>query len=135
MTISMIRLSQCTLLTNRELMEYLRMSTRERLVENHTLILRPSTNYCLSTHCPAQEINGLANVWYRKFFPKISASRQREGIKKLGVFKKWFEDSVVAIDEDGCTESLLLLPWTFGKPDYRDLYRGEVESIPLGEWS
>lgn len=53
----------------------------------------------------------------------MTEKMREEGVEQLAVFKKWFESDILPVDENGCSENLLLLPWTVGAPDYRDLYR------------
>ncbi len=44
-------------------------------------------------------------------------------MQRLGVFKSWFDQHVIPQSEDGQSSALMVLPWTNGKPDYRDRYR------------
>jgi len=55
--------------------------------------------------------------------PGMTEEMREQGLEQLAVFKQWVESDILPIDSHGSSESLLLLPWTFGKPDYRDLYR------------
>ena len=55
--------------------------------------------------------------------PTMTEDMREKGVNQLAVFKKWFESDILPVDGDDCSENLLLLPWTFGQPDYRDLYR------------
>ncbi|KFY97379.1 hypothetical protein V500_02097 [Pseudogymnoascus sp. VKM F-4518 (FW-2643)] len=54
--------------------------------------------------------------------PSMTVQMREKGIEQLAVFKKWVQSDILPVDEHGCSEKLLLLPWTFGQPDYRDLY-------------
>ncbi|KAH8123687.1 amidase signature enzyme [Trichoderma asperelloides] len=48
--------------------------------------------------------------------------KMRKGEKEIEVFRAWFERYVLQADENGCSESILVLPWTKGEPSYRDEY-------------
>lgn len=57
------------------------------------------------------------------FLPSISRAQQEEGLRRLGIYQTWFYQHIIPLSEDRCPESLLVLPWTNGEPDYRDKYR------------
>lgn len=59
--------------------------------------------------------------------PKQTVEGQKQGEKEIEVFRTWFEKYVLQADEDGCSETILVLPWTQGEPSYRDEY-GEYVS-------
>lgn len=65
-------------------------------------------------------------MYRRQFLPTQTKEMQRQGEKEIGIFRSWFEKHVMLTDEDGCSESMLLLPWTQGRPSYRDEYREQV---------
>ena len=46
-----------------------------------------------------------------------------EALKEGEVFREWFDQIIAPPREDRSSESLLLVPWAQGKPDYRDCYR------------
>lgn len=39
------------------------------------------------------------------------------------MFKSWYAANILPPAEDGFSDTLLLLPWSTGKPVYRDEYR------------
>ncbi|KAI6091685.1 putative glutamyl-tRNA amidotransferase subunit A [Hypoxylon rubiginosum] len=59
----------------------------------------------------------------RDWLPSITTNQQEEALRRLQVYRDWFYEHVMPPSKDGCPESLLVLPWTDGKPDYRDKYR------------
>ncbi|KAJ5113150.1 amidase [Penicillium angulare] len=61
--------------------------------------------------------------WKMKFLPNQTIEMQREGEKQVMVFRNWFHKHVMQKDDEGCAESILVLPWTNGQPSYRDEYR------------
>jgi Asp-tRNA(Asn)/Glu-tRNA(Gln) amidotransferase A subunit family amidase len=58
-----------------------------------------------------------------QWLPAMGREQQKQGLEEMSVFKKWFEESILQVDADGYPEAIVLLPWTFGEPDYRDVYR------------
>ena len=47
----------------------------------------------------------------------------------MKVFKAWFEEHVVPPAESGCSDTLLVLPWSNGEPNYRDTYRDSAQKF------
>ncbi|KAI4861594.1 putative glutamyl-tRNA amidotransferase subunit A [Hypoxylon rubiginosum] len=69
----------------------------------------------------------------RDWLPSITSAQQEEGLRRLRVYRTWFYKHIMPHSEDGCPESLLVLPWTDGEPDYRDKYRkGPQEFTGVG---
>ncbi|KAL8743135.1 MAG: hypothetical protein Q9190_004474 [Brigantiaea leucoxantha] len=62
-----------------------------------------------------------------KWLPTVTSEMHQQALKELGVFKEWFESNIIPVSKDGDSEALLLLPWTTGIPDYRDIYRHKPE--------
>ncbi|KAL7924435.1 amidase signature domain-containing protein [Trichoderma austrokoningii] len=60
--------------------------------------------------------------WKLEFLPTQTIKGQKKGEKEVEVFRAWFEKYVLQADENGCSETILVLPWTQGKPSYRDEY-------------
>ncbi|KFZ23395.1 hypothetical protein V502_02124 [Pseudogymnoascus sp. VKM F-4520 (FW-2644)] len=65
---------------------------------------------------------GYAESQTVEWAPSMTVQMREKGIEQLAVFKKWVQSDILPVDEHGCSEKLLLLPWTFGQPDYRELY-------------
>ncbi|CAG8371447.1 unnamed protein product [Penicillium salamii] len=61
--------------------------------------------------------------WKMEFLPSQTVESQKQGEKEIGIFRTWFEKHVMLTDADGCSETILVLPWTQGQPSYRDEYR------------
>ncbi|KAL2369276.1 amidase [Blastomyces gilchristii SLH14081] len=61
--------------------------------------------------------------WKMEFLPKQTLESQKRGQKEIEIFRRWFEQNVMLADENGCSESILVLPWTKGEPSFRDEYR------------
>lgn len=57
------------------------------------------------------------------YLPTITDQQEKEGIRRWNVFKDWYEAHILPPATDGFSDTLLLLPWSSGKPDYRDTYR------------
>ncbi|KKZ66861.1 hypothetical protein EMCG_07467 [[Emmonsia] crescens] len=72
-------------------------------------------------HAPALNPQLQWKMW--EFLPKQTMEMQKRGEKEVGIFRSWFEKHVMLADEDGCSESILVLPWTQGQPNFRDEYR------------
>ncbi|KAM0463187.1 hypothetical protein ACHAPV_003314 [Trichoderma viride] len=60
--------------------------------------------------------------WKMEFLPTQTIEGQKQGEKEIEAFRAWFEKYVLQADEDGCSETILVLPWTQGEPSYRDEY-------------
>lgn len=58
-----------------------------------------------------------------KTAPSVTKEMHEDGHKTRGVFKRWAEEVLLKSDGEGNSESILILPWTSGEPDYRDIYR------------
>ncbi|CAG7975139.1 unnamed protein product [Penicillium salamii] len=61
--------------------------------------------------------------WKMEFLPSQTVEMQKQGEKEIEIFRTWFEKHVMLTDQDGCSETILVLPWTQGQPSYRDEYR------------
>ncbi|KAJ5481278.1 amidase [Penicillium sp. IBT 31633x] len=61
--------------------------------------------------------------WKMEFLPSQTVEKQKQGEKEIEIFRTWFEKHVMLTDEDGCSETILVLPWMQGQPSYRDEYR------------
>ncbi|RMZ48130.1 hypothetical protein AFCA_011192 [Aspergillus flavus] len=59
----------------------------------------------------------------RGYLPTITDEQEKEGLKRWKIFKSWYETNILPPAIDGFSDTLLLLPWSTGKPDYRDTYR------------
>ncbi|KAF2489454.1 putative glutamyl-tRNA amidotransferase subunit A [Lophium mytilinum] len=69
----------------------------------------------------------------RSYLPStLEPNRQREGVELMETFRKWYEDKVVPAAEDGCSDTLMVLPWSKGEPDYRDKYRESAQKFTGG---
>jgi len=47
----------------------------------------------------------------------------------MRVFADWYEQHVVPPAQDGCSDTLLVLPWSKGEPEYRDRYRESAQKF------
>jgi hypothetical protein len=45
------------------------------------------------------------------------------------VFRDWYEEHVVPRAKNGCSDTLLVLPWSKGAPVYRDRYRESAQKF------
>ncbi|CAG8226063.1 unnamed protein product [Penicillium salamii] len=59
----------------------------------------------------------------RGYLPTVTDEQEKEGVRRWNVFKAWYEAHILPPATDGFSDTLLLLPWSSGKPDYRDTYR------------
>ncbi|CAG8176305.1 unnamed protein product [Penicillium salamii] len=59
----------------------------------------------------------------RGYLPTVTDEQEKEGVRRWNVFKAWYEVHILPPATDGFSDTLLLLPWSSGKPDYRDTYR------------
>lgn len=57
------------------------------------------------------------------YLPTITDQQEKEGIRRWNVFKDWYEAHILPPATNGFSDTLLVLPWSSGKPDYRDTYR------------
>lgn len=57
------------------------------------------------------------------WLPTITAEQHKEGTKRWQLFKSWYETNILPPAVEGFSDTLLLLPWSKGEPDYRDRYR------------
>ncbi|CAG7977406.1 unnamed protein product [Penicillium salamii] len=57
------------------------------------------------------------------YLPTVTDEQEKEGVRRWNVFKAWYEAHILPPATDGFSDTLLLLPWSSGKPDYRDTYR------------
>ena len=68
------------------------------------------------------------------WLPTITSEMHEHGVKKLSIFQTWFEENLIgpSSEEDGTSDALLLLPWTTGIPNYRDVYRPQPDWAGYG---
>ncbi|KAK0732130.1 amidase signature domain-containing protein [Lasiosphaeris hirsuta] len=60
----------------------------------------------------------------RDYLPTVTASQQAEAVERLDAFREWFYENVMPpSQDDGYSESIMVLPWTDGVPVYRDTYK------------
>lgn len=59
----------------------------------------------------------------RSYTPTVTAEQKRKGEELSGVFHDWFYKHIMPPAEDGYSSSIIVLPWTNGKPSYRDEYK------------
>lgn len=59
----------------------------------------------------------------RDWLPTITLDEQTEGIRRLRVYKTWFYEQVMSLSDDGCIDTLIVLPWSNGDLEFRDKYR------------
>jgi len=67
-----------------------------------------------------------------EWLPTVTSDMHQEGLKKMSIFRSWFEKQLIPHSEVGTSEALLLLPWTTGTPDYRDVYRPQPDWAGYG---
>lgn len=60
-----------------------------------------------------------------EWLPTVTPEMHEEAINQLGAFQEWFEDNLIPASKERESEALLLIPWTTGDPDYRDIYRNK----------
>ncbi|CAO1597918.1 hypothetical protein XANCAGTX0491_001707 [Xanthoria calcicola] len=66
------------------------------------------------------------------WLPTVTAAMHEQAIKQLGIFQEWFEGNIIPPSKEGESEALLLIPWTTGRPDYRDIYRDKPDWAGYG---
>jgi len=59
----------------------------------------------------------------RDYNPTVTKEKQAKGVELLKVFGSWWEKNIMSASKDGCTDTILVVPWSKGEPDYRDTYR------------
>jgi hypothetical protein len=47
----------------------------------------------------------------------------------MKVREEWYEKNVIPPAEDGCSDTLFVLPWSNGEPEYRDSYRESAQNF------
>jgi hypothetical protein len=57
------------------------------------------------------------------FLPNISEEDHAEGVREQRIFKQWFEANIIKPASNGCSDTIMILPWSSGEPDYRDEHR------------
>lgn len=67
-----------------------------------------------------------------KWLPTITSEMHGQASIQLGVFQEWFEKNFIPASKEGESQALLLIPWTTGKPDYRDIYRDKPDWAGYG---
>lgn len=73
--------------------------------------------------CSAANVSYILTVSNRKYTPTITQEQQVEGDRRIKVYQDWFYTHVMPPAEDGYSSSIMALPWTTGKPEYRDTYK------------
>lgn len=69
-----------------------------------------------------------------EWLPTVTSEMHEQAVNQLGVFREWFEGNIIPASKAGETEAVLLIPWTTGNPDYRDMYRDKPDWAGYG-WS
>ncbi|GAB1213250.1 hypothetical protein ATERTT37_002399 [Aspergillus terreus] len=59
----------------------------------------------------------------RGYLPTVTDEQEKAGTRRWNVFESWYTTNVLPPAQEGFSDTLLLLPWSSGKPDYRDTYR------------
>ncbi|KAF2642198.1 hypothetical protein P280DRAFT_396785 [Massarina eburnea CBS 473.64] len=62
-------------------------------------------------------------------FKRYVRMNHKKGVELMQTFRIWYEDNVVPASVNGCSETLLVLPWSNGAPDYRDKYRESAQKF------
>ena len=57
------------------------------------------------------------------FLPTLTQEQYEEGRREQQIFKHCFESQVIAPVDKGCSNTITVLPWSKGQPDYRDEHR------------
>ena len=57
------------------------------------------------------------------WLPTVKEEERKEGHRQLALFKSWYEANILPPAVEGFSDTLLLLPWSTGKPNYRNEYR------------
>ncbi|CZR60710.1 uncharacterized protein PAC_10606 [Phialocephala subalpina] len=66
----------------------------------------------------------------RDYLPTVTEEQQKKGIELLNTFRSWCEKNVIpSSDESRCTDTIMVLPWSNGEPDYRDKYRESAQKF------
>lgn len=61
---------------------------------------------------------------YRDWLPLQTEAKQEEGIALMEMYRTWFKKNLIPVaNEDGCSKALLVLLWSNGELEYRDIYR------------
>jgi hypothetical protein len=47
----------------------------------------------------------------------------------MKVFEEWYQEHLMPPAEDGCSDTILVLPWSDGEPSYRDEYRESAQKF------
>lgn len=58
-----------------------------------------------------------------------SKENQDKGLELLHTFRSWYEENVIPASTNGCTDTIPVLPWSDGEPDYRDTYRKSAQKF------
>ncbi|GES66012.1 glutamyl-tRNA(gln) amidotransferase subunit A [Aspergillus terreus] len=59
----------------------------------------------------------------RDYLPTVTDEQEKEGTRRWNVFESWYTTNVLPPAQEGFSDTLLILLWSSGKPDYRDTYR------------
>lgn len=57
------------------------------------------------------------------WLPTVTEENEKEGILRWQVFKTWYDANILPHADDGMSDTLIILPWSSGEPEYRDKYR------------
>ncbi len=66
---------------------------------------------------------------YRDYLPTVTEEQQKEGVELLKTFRSWWEKNVIPSSDSGCINTIMVLPWSNGEPDYRDKYRESAQKF------
>ncbi|KAK0112717.1 hypothetical protein ONS95_014453 [Cadophora gregata] len=66
----------------------------------------------------------------RDYLPTVTKEQQKEGTKRLRIFSSWWENNVIpSSDTTGCIDTIMVIPWSNGEPEYRDKYRESAQKF------
>ena len=71
---------------------------------------------------PTDTTSGLTDC-SENFLPTLTDEQYDEGRREQQIFKHWFESQVIAPADKGCSNTIMVLPWSEGRPDYKDEHR------------
>jgi Asp-tRNA(Asn)/Glu-tRNA(Gln) amidotransferase A subunit family amidase len=58
----------------------------------------------------------------RDYLPTVTPEQQAEAVRLMAVFGAWFYEHVMPHSEEGYCSTVLILPWTRGRPIYRERF-------------
>ncbi|KAJ4305605.1 hypothetical protein N0V90_001136 [Kalmusia sp. IMI 367209] len=66
----------------------------------------------------------------RDYLPTtLMPDRQEAALEAWRIFRDWYEKHIIPPADDSCLDTLLVLPWSQGEPDYRDRYRDSAQKF------